>query len=85
MYNSETYFIGSPAFARWTDKRYYSAKITEKQRDGRWLVNFDDGEVKSLKEDFIIPVNSLSKGQIVYAMFDDKNGCGEGVITKFEV
>jgi hypothetical protein len=60
-------------FARWTDKKYYSGKLKEKSKDGRWVVLFDDGKVKSLLEDFIIAVDILSKGQLVYALAEDED------------
>ncbi|XP_066994409.2 TP53-binding protein 1 [Anabrus simplex] len=74
---------GAPAFARWTDKRYYSAKIKENVKDDRWIVEFDDGNVKTLKEEFIIPVNILTKGQIVFAPVEDE--FDEGIIKKFKM
>lgn len=71
---------GASAFARWTDKRYYSAKLTEKQRDGRWLVAFDDGSVKTVKEEFVIPVETLTKGTLVYATLPD-GSCSDGIVS----
>ncbi|XP_049827737.1 TP53-binding protein 1-like isoform X6 [Schistocerca gregaria] len=71
---------GASAFARWTDKRYYSAKLSEKQRDGRWLVAFDDGSVKTVKEDFVIPVETLTKGTLVYATLPD-GSCADGIVS----
>lgn len=55
-------------FARWIDKNYYSGRLKEKSRDGRWMVVFDDGKDRLLVEDFIIVVDILSKGQLVYAL-----------------
>lgn len=60
-------------FARWIDKNYYSGALKEKSRDGRWMVVFDDGKDRLLVEDFIIVVDILSKGQLVYALTEDED------------
>ncbi|XP_069700537.1 TP53-binding protein 1-like isoform X2 [Periplaneta americana] len=74
---------GALVFARWTDRKYYSGKIKEIGKDERWLVLFDDGNVKSLVEDFIIAVDVLSKGQLVYALAEDEDYLS-GVIINVE-
>jgi hypothetical protein len=71
-------------FARWTDRKYYSGCLKEKIKDGRWVVLFDDGKVKSLMEDFIIIVDRLSKGQLVYALAEDEDYFS-GVIVNVEM
>jgi len=63
-----TLFAGSPVFARWTDKKYYSGRLQESCKDGRWKVLFDDTSVKLLVEDFVIAVDQLPLGQLVYAV-----------------
>lgn len=55
-------------FARWTDKKYYSGRLQERCKDGRWKVLFDDTSAKLLVEDFVIAVDELPKGQLVYAL-----------------
>ncbi|PNF40572.1 hypothetical protein B7P43_G06756 [Cryptotermes secundus] len=72
---------GAPVFARWTDKKYYSGRLKEKSKDGRWVVLFDDGKVKSLVEDFIIVVDRLSKGQLVYALVEDEDYMSGVIVT----
>jgi hypothetical protein len=68
-------------FARWTDKNYYSGRLKEKSKDGRWVVLFDDGKVKSLVEDFIIAVERLAKGQLVYALVEDEDYMSGLIVT----
>lgn len=60
-------------FARWVDRNYYSGKLKEKSKDGRWRVVFDDGKDRLLVEDFVIVVNVLSKGQLVYALTENED------------
>lgn len=60
-------------FARWIDKNYYSGVLKEQNKDGRWMVVFDDGKDRLLVEDFIIVVDILSKGQLVYALAEDED------------
>ena len=70
-------------FARWTDKKYYSGILQERCKDGRWKVLFDDTSVKLLVEDFVIVVDQLPVGQLVYALA----GSGDyesGVIVNVE-
>ncbi|XP_021929935.1 uncharacterized protein LOC110834765 isoform X3 [Zootermopsis nevadensis] len=64
---------GAPVFARWIDKNYYSGVLKEQNKDGRWMVVFDDGKDRLLVEDFIIVVDILSKGQLVYALAEDED------------
>jgi hypothetical protein len=71
-------------FARWTDRKYYSGCLKEKCKDGRWVVLFDDGKVKSLMEEFVIIVDRLSKGQLVYALADDED-YHSGVIVNVQM
>jgi hypothetical protein len=70
-------------FARWIDRKYYSGRLKEKSKDRHWVVLFDDGNVKSLVEDFIIAVDILSKGQLVYALAEDE-GYLSGVIVNVQ-
>ncbi|GLH07374.1 Tumor suppressor p53-binding protein 1 [Gryllus bimaculatus] len=73
----------APVFARWSDKKYYPGRIKEKLKDGRWVIEFDDKTVKPLKEEFIIPINILTKGQIVFAYDGDEYE--QGIIVEFKL
>lgn len=48
------------------------------------MVLFDDGKVKSLMEEFVIIVDRLSKGQLVYALADDED-YHSGVIVNVQM
>jgi len=76
-------FAGTPVFARWTDKKYYSGRIQERCKDGRWKVVFDDTSVKLLVEDFVIAVDQLPMGQLVYAVAESGD-YESGVIINVE-
>jgi hypothetical protein len=70
-------------FARWTDKKYYSGTIQESCKDGRWKVLFDDTRVKLLVEDFVIAVDELPVGPLVYALAESGD-YESGVIVNVE-
>ncbi|GFG37749.1 hypothetical protein Cfor_05455, partial [Coptotermes formosanus] len=76
--------LGTPVFARWTDKKYYSGRIQERCKDGRWKVLFDDTTVKLLAEDFVIAVDELPVGQLVYALAESQD-YESGVIVNVEI
>lgn len=75
--------LGTPVFARWTDKKYYSGTIQESCKDGRWKVLFDDTRVKLLVEDFVIAVDELPVGPLVYALAESGD-YESGVIVNVE-
>ena len=70
-------------FARWTDKKYYSSSLQERCKDGRWKVLFDDTSVKLLVDDFVIAVDQLPLGQLVYALAESGD-YESGVIVNVE-
>lgn len=70
-------------FARWTDKKYYSGRLQERCKDGRLKVLFDDTSVKLLVEDFVIAVDQLPMGQLVYALAESGD-YESGVIVNVE-
>jgi hypothetical protein len=70
-------------FARWTDKKYYSGRLQERCKDGRWKVLFDDTSVKLLVEGYVIAVNQLPMGQLVYALAESGD-YESGVIINVE-
>ena len=76
-------FTGQQVFARWTDRKYYSGRVKELNKDGRWVIDFDDGNSKALVAEFVIPVKDLNKGQSVYALAEDEEYLS-GVIIKVE-
>ena len=74
---TRSYEVGMPVFAQWTDKCYYAATITHRDpvHAGKWSVAFDDGQVRNLVEEFILPIRVLEKKQSILVL----NEClGEG-------
>ncbi|KAL0276225.1 UNVERIFIED_CONTAM: hypothetical protein PYX00_003834 [Menopon gallinae] len=63
---------GLLVFARWTDKRYYPGKLKCKEKYDRWEVEFDDSTEKVIREDLILPLTWLTKGELVFALVADK-------------
>lgn len=72
------------AFARWTDRRYYSATVVGVAKDGRCSVKFDDGTTKTLPEDCVIRVRELHKNLSVYAKVNSRD-FESGFIISFKV
>lgn len=70
---------GGKVLAKWTDKNYYPAVISELTRNSKWLVIFEDGAKKALFDSELIAVPYLSSGQNV--MITISNGfCAKGII-----
>ena len=66
-----------PVFAQWTDKCYYAAVITHRDAAtaGKWKVKFEDGQTRTLVEDFILPLKMLQKKQSIMVL---NESLGEG-------
>ena len=62
--------LGMPVFAQWTDKYYYAAKIAQRDAThaGKWTVRFEDGQTRTLVEEFILPIKSLQKKQSILVL-----------------
>ena len=63
------YLSGTPVFARWKDKHYYPAHIISSSKN-KYVVAFEDGDTRHVKETDIIVCNLLPKGQQVMAARD---------------
>ncbi|CAB3244095.1 unnamed protein product [Arctia plantaginis] len=73
--------------AKWVDKSYYSGKILEITEPNKYLVKFDDGQVKVLLDDFIIfgDMKTLPlEGQSVYALVDEEQNYEPGLVLGVE-
>ncbi|XP_071449697.1 uncharacterized protein [Hetaerina americana] len=75
---------GAIAFARFADNWYYPGKVRKREKDNRWIIDFDDGDVRSIREEFIVAVE-VSQGQSLYADVGEKTQEYEpGIVTKIE-
>ncbi|XP_075979391.1 uncharacterized protein LOC142978730 [Anticarsia gemmatalis] len=73
--------------AKWVDKSYYSGKVLEITEPNKYLIKFDDGQVKVLLDDFIIfgDMKTLPlEGQSVYAMVDEEQNYEPGLVLGVE-
>ncbi|XP_046400314.1 uncharacterized protein LOC124166703 isoform X2 [Ischnura elegans] len=75
---------GALVFARFGDSWYYSGKVRERDKGDRWIIEFDDGAVRSVLEKFIVAVD-VRPGQSLHADVGVKNPEYEsGIVTKVE-
>lgn len=73
--------------AKWVDKSYYSGKVLEITEPNKYLIKFDDGQVKVLLDDFIIfgDMKTLPlEGQSVYALVDEEQNYEPGLVLGVE-
>ncbi|KAJ2949603.1 hypothetical protein O0L34_g15525 [Tuta absoluta] len=73
--------------AKWVDKRYYSGRVLEITEPNKYLIKFDDGQTKTLLDDFIIfgDLRRLPlQGQSVYAMVDEEQNYEPGLVLEVE-
>ncbi|XP_023941984.1 TP53-binding protein 1 [Bicyclus anynana] len=73
--------------AKWVDKRYYSGKVLEITEPNKYLIKFDDGQSKTLLDDFIIFGDTKKlplQGQSVYAMVDEEQNYEPGLVLESE-
>ncbi|KZS19883.1 Uncharacterized protein APZ42_013658 [Daphnia magna] len=80
-----SYEINKPVFAQWTDKCFYAAKITQRDsvQTGKWTVVFEDGQSRSLVEEFILPVSLLSKNQPILVLNENLCEGRPGVVIGY--
>ena len=59
-------------FGQWVDRMFYSGTVASEEAPletwKRWMVHFDDGEKKVLREVDILPLKFLTKGTSVTVM-----------------
>jgi len=79
---SRSYETGKAVFAQWMDKCFYAAKITQRDatQPGKWNVKFEDGQTRSLAEEFILPVSILNKNQSVLVLNEDLGEGRSGIV-----
>lgn len=73
--------------AKWVDKRYYSGKVLEITEPNKYLIKFDDGQIKVLLDDFIIfgDLKTLPlEGQSVYAVVDEEQNYEPSLVMGIE-
>ncbi|CAH2243547.1 jg1594 [Pararge aegeria aegeria] len=87
----KTEYPGHPpdtvVLAKWVDKRYYSGKVLEITEPNKYLIKFDDGQSKTLLDDFIIFGDTKKlplQGQSVYAMVDEEQNYEPGLVLESE-
>ncbi|GLV45049.1 uncharacterized protein CBL_14378 [Carabus blaptoides fortunei] len=82
---STNFSAGDSVFAKWGDRKFYAASLGEFTADGKWHVNFFDGDKKLLLEEFLIKAEEFTMvGHSVYASQGDDNFT-PGIITGCEV
>lgn len=65
---SSTFCVGSQVFAKWTDRRFYAATLINMLSDGRWMVEFYDGNQRPVSEEHMLYVDDVAIiGQKVFA------------------
>lgn len=66
-----------------SDKCYYAAKIIKRDpvQTGKWTVVFEDGQTRSLVEEFILPVSLLHKTQSVLVLNENLSEGRPGVVV----
>lgn len=69
-----------------TDKYYYAAKIMQRDpfQSGKWTVKFEDGQTRSLVEEFILPYSVLSKNQSVLVLNESLNEGQAGIVVGYD-
>ncbi|XP_045775437.1 TP53-binding protein 1-like isoform X1 [Maniola jurtina] len=73
--------------AKWVDKRYYSGKVLEITEPNKYLIKFDDGQSKTLLDDFIIFGDTKKlplQGQSVYALVDEEQNYEPGLVLEID-
>ncbi|XP_076122124.1 PHD finger protein 20-like protein 1 isoform X2 [Alosa pseudoharengus] len=66
---------GEEVLARWTDCRYYPAKIEKVNKEGTYTVQFYDGVIRCVKRIHIKSMPEDAKGQAATAAAKSKGGC----------
>lgn len=67
-------------FALWVDQSFYPGRLVSCQRDGRWLVQFDDLTRRQVSPAHVLPIDTLWKGLSVFVRSDDDEGYYESAI-----
>ncbi len=67
------------------DKCYYAAKITKRDlvQTGKWTVMFEDGQSRSLVEEFILPVSLLNKNQPILVLNENLSEGRPGIVIGY--
>lgn len=77
--DASVYCVGSRVFAKWTDRRFYAATLVESISDGRWLVEFYDGNRRPVSEEHMLYVDNVAIiGQKVFARAQSPSESGVG-------
>lgn len=85
LYSKSNFAVGDSVFAKWGDRKFYAAILGEITAEGKWQVNFFDGDSKNLSEDYLIKAEEFTMlGHSVYASQGDDNFT-PGIITGCEI
>ena len=78
---NKTDFTGTPVLSMWKDKHFYPGHIASEEKNGKYVVKFEDGTQGQCKDTDIILSDMLSEGQQVFAEKDDGSGVLATVIS----
>lgn len=68
------YNSGDRVFAKWTDRKFYAATLMDRHTDGRWTVDFYDGDRRTVSEENLLLADETAMiGLRVYADNGDDN------------
>ncbi|KAL8181763.1 UNVERIFIED_CONTAM: hypothetical protein K2H54_027242 [Gekko kuhli] len=74
--------LGEEVLARWTDCRYYPAKIEAINKEGTFTVQFYDGVIRCLKRMHVKSMPEDAKGQEERRFIDLENSCAIRVLSE---
>lgn len=83
--SNNNYKTGDRVFAKWTDRKFYAATLLDRHIDGRWSVDYYDGDRRTISEDNLLRADEIAmKGQRVYAAYCDDDFT-LGIVTDCEL
>ncbi|XP_076330503.1 uncharacterized protein LOC143236114 [Tachypleus tridentatus] len=62
---------GKRVMARWRDGYYYPGTVKKTESNGRWTVQFDDGDNRAIRESDLLVIALLHEGLSVLALSED--------------
>lgn len=74
--------VNQRVLAKWTDKNYYSGTVLSKENDSKWRIGFDDGGRRLVRENEIISVEFVPRGQQVMVSYS-VDYASKGIIRSY--
>ena len=65
----------------WKDKHFYPGHIASEEKNGKYLIKFEDGTARTCSDTDVILCDMLSDGQEVFAERDSGGGVKANVVT----